>query len=345
LKKILWITRMAPADIDSAGLILQYRTLEILSKKHKITVLSMKEDYGTNPLKSIGVNAVKFQNDDHLRRLLRGKFDICVLCWWDLASQFIPKIRDCVDKIIVNTIDVEYVRNLREYELDKKIDLSAIRRKKERELQTYKQADEVWFVTKNDVPEEYKSDIVIAGVMYPNREKLVKALKPISKDVKIRTINCKHWEEKLRDCKPWIKYYHPDTVPVQELVKYYNGAKIILVGNRDFDPNNDHRQHGISSLAIGRIFQETACKRLVMSDATRPNLKEHFEYGKEIVVFHDEDDLREKIIHYLRNDNEREKIAQSGYERTMKENTYYHRLKTINDYVNTNYERLRKTDK
>lgn len=192
-----------------------------------------------------------------------------------------------------------------------------------------------------EVPKEYESDVIIAGVMYPNRARWVKSLRPLGKDIKIRTINCKHWEERIRDCKSFIAYYHPDTIPVDELVKYYCGAKIIIVGNRDFDPNNDHKHHGISSLAIGRIFQETACKRLVMVDNTRPNLKEHFILNKEIVVFNDEDDLREKVMYYLRNEGEREKIAQAGYERTMKENTYFHRLATLNNFINQNYERFR----
>ena len=183
------------------------------------------------------------------------------------------------------------------------------------------------------VPKKYQSDVLIAGVMYDNRAKLVRSLRPIGKDVKIRTINCKHWEAKIVECKDFITHYHDDKVGVDDLIKYINGAKIILVGHRDFEPNNDQRSIGIRSHAIGRIFQETACKKMVISDNSRPFLQDHFEYGKEIEVFNDFDELRDKIMHYLKNDDEREKIAQRGYERTMKENTYFHRLQYLYDYV------------
>jgi len=184
-----------------------------------------------------------------------------------------------------------------------------------------------------EVGEKYQSDVLIAGVMYKNRARWVKALKPISKEVNIRTINCKHWEANIFDCKPWVKNYHNDKVSTEELVKYCSGAKIIIIGHRDFESGNDQQSMGIHSRAIGRIFQETACKTMVLSDDTRPNLKDHFVCGKEVEVFHDEDELREKILYYLKNESEREQIALKGYIRTMRENTYLERMKTLCNYM------------
>jgi len=189
-----------------------------------------------------------------------------------------------------------------------------------------------------DVPEEYQSDVIIAGVMYSSRARWVKALEPIAKQIKIRTINCRHWEAKIIGCKKFITYYHNDLIPIDELVKYYCGAKIIIVGHRDFDPNNDMRET-LHSKAIGRVFQEAACRRLVLSDNSRDNLADHFEIGKEIITFADEEELRNKIMYFLEHDDEREQIALNGYCRTMSEHTYSHRLQ----YLCSEIEKLRGT--
>jgi spore maturation protein CgeB len=180
-----------------------------------------------------------------------------------------------------------------------------------------------------EVGEEYRSDVLVAGVMYGTRARWVHALKPISKNISIRTINCKHWESRIMDCRPWIRYYHEDKVPVEELVKYICGAKIVVIGHRDFELGNDLAVWGEHSLAIGRIFQETACRRLVLCDDTRPNVTEHFKPGHEIDVFSNEEELCKKILFYLNNDNARESIALRGYVRTTRENTYMHRIRTL----------------
>jgi len=182
-----------------------------------------------------------------------------------------------------------------------------------------------------EVSDDYQCDVILAGVMYESRVRILKALEPIAKHIKIRTINCKHWEGKIIGFKKFITYYHDDLVSPEELVKYYNGAKIIIIGNRDFDPNNDNKE--LHSKAIGRVFQETACRRLVLCDDLRPNLYEHFDYGKEVVFFHNDEDLRQKIMHYLVHNDEREEIANRGYLRTMSEHTYSHRLQFLCDQV------------
>ena len=182
-----------------------------------------------------------------------------------------------------------------------------------------------------EVSNDYQSDVIIAGVMYNSRARWVKALEPIAKHIKIRTINCKHWEAKIINCRKFISDYFNDLVSVEELVKHYNGAKMIIIGHRDFAPNNDMKD--IQPLAIGRVFQEAACKRLVLSDNSRPNLSDHFEIGKEIVVFQDEDDLRNKIMYYMTHEDEREQIALNGYHRAMQEHTYSHRLQYLCDQV------------
>ena len=45
-------------------------------------------------------------------------------------------------------------------------------------------------------------------------------------------------------------------------------------------------------------------------------------------------DLREKILYYLEHEEERESIAHNGYIRTMKENTWKHRIIKLLEFIN-----------
>lgn len=61
----------------------------------------------------------------------------------------------------------------------------------------------------------------------------------------------------------------------------------------------------------------------------REYLAEVLEPGKEVVVFHNREDLIEKIQYYLERPEEREAIAQAGRERVHREHTYAHRLRDM----------------
>jgi hypothetical protein len=82
-----------------------------------------------------------------------------------------------------------------------------------------------------------------------------------------------------------------------------------------------------------RIFEGTLCGALVISDSAKNGLNELFHVGKEIVLYNNGDDFLEKIHFYLAHDNEREQIAVAGQKRALQEHTYYHRVKTIVNYI------------
>jgi len=50
---------------------------------------------------------------------------------------------------------------------------------------------------------------------------------------------------------------------------------------------------------------------------------------QEIIVFDRKDELGDLITYYLEHDEERKAIAQAGYERTMRDHLWKHRLKNI----------------
>jgi hypothetical protein len=68
----------------------------------------------------------------------------------------------------------------------------------------------------------------------------------------------------------------------------------------------------------GRISEITLCGGFVLTEYA-PDIEKMYKPGKEIEVFHDEAELKEKIVYYLENDEEREKIAARGRIRALRD--------------------------
>jgi spore maturation protein CgeB len=81
-----------------------------------------------------------------------------------------------------------------------------------------------------------------------------------------------------------------------------------------------------------RLYEATGMGSFLITDA-KENLKELFEVGKEVETYNSLEELTEKINYYLRNDEEREKIAKAGQERTLKDHTYEVRAKKLLDII------------
>jgi len=60
-----------------------------------------------------------------------------------------------------------------------------------------------------------------------------------------------------------------------------------------------------------------------------PCVEEYFEINKEIVCWENKKELFEKILYYLENEDEREKIAKNGYEKAIKKHTWSVRFEKI----------------
>jgi spore maturation protein CgeB len=89
-----------------------------------------------------------------------------------------------------------------------------------------------------------------------------------------------------------------------------------------------------------RLFETTGVGALLLTEAA-PNLGDFFQPGREVVAYEGEDDLVEKIEHYLRNDDERLKIAAAGQQRTLNEHTYRRRIAELAAMLETRLERRR----
>ena len=92
----------------------------------------------------------------------------------------------------------------------------------------------------------------------------------------------------------------------------------------------------------GRNFEIPGCGGFLLTSYA-DNLEDYYEIGKEIVAYNDTNDLINKIRYYLEHQEERESIAQAGYQRTLRDHTYEKRFNEIFNSIglktmNKNYE-------
>jgi len=78
-----------------------------------------------------------------------------------------------------------------------------------------------------------------------------------------------------------------------------------------------------------RPFEILACRTFLISGYA-DDMNNYYEDGKEIVYYDGTiTDLVNKIEYYLSHETERERIAQLGYERTVREHTYEQRFNEL----------------
>ncbi|MEK6828750.1 MAG: glycosyltransferase [Nanoarchaeota archaeon] len=81
-----------------------------------------------------------------------------------------------------------------------------------------------------------------------------------------------------------------------------------------------------------RLYESTGMGCLLITD-WKKNLGELFEIGKEVETYRTLDELVEKVRYYLTHDKEREKIAQAGQKRTLRDHTYEERSKKLSEII------------
>jgi spore maturation protein CgeB len=74
-----------------------------------------------------------------------------------------------------------------------------------------------------------------------------------------------------------------------------------------------------------RLYEATGMGTMLLTDA-KANLPDLFEPGQEVETYADEDELVDKIAHYLAHEDERGAIARAGQERTLREHGYEARM-------------------
>lgn len=103
----------------------------------------------------------------------------------------------------------------------------------------------------------------------------------------------------------------------EEAAKKYSESKIVFNIAMKEDTNM-------------RCFEALATGSFLLTDWV-PYIDELFEDGKHLVLYRDLDEAVDKAKYYLRHEEERQKIAQAGYEHVMANHTIQHRVNVILD--------------
>jgi spore maturation protein CgeB len=117
--------------------------------------------------------------------------------------------------------------------------------------------------------------------------------------------------------KPWLDYG-------QEMPKAFYLSKINLnITSRSIESGVPQRVWDI--LSVGGFCLTNY----------QPELEEYFEAGKDLDVYHNLEELDEKIAYYLKHDEERIRIAINGYKKMRQYHNTNERMKTVLEYLSS----------
>ncbi len=106
------------------------------------------------------------------------------------------------------------------------------------------------------------------------------------------------------------------------MVRLYNKSKIVI---------NKHYEFTACGANV-RTFETLGCGAFQLVD-NQKDISAMFRDGEDLVIYRDGDDLKRKVGYYLRNDDERKRIALNGYEKAHRPYTYKNSLQKMMDIV------------
>lgn len=171
-----------------------------------------------------------------------------------------------------------------------------------------------------------KYDICFIGLAWPTRVPLFNKLMPSLMDKKFILVG-KGWE-RLDFYEEIKENIYTGIVSPNQAAKYYNESKIVLNIHREHNDVNKNPFNLPAYTPNNRTFDIAAAKAFQLI-TYREELDQYFKIDKEIVSYHDVDELVFKIEYYLKNETLREEIATNAYKRVINEHTYYHRVKKL----------------
>ncbi len=162
--------------------------------------------------------------------------------------------------------------------------------------------------------QKYSSDISFIGSIYPQRQKIIENLKGFDLKIWGKSI----WDSVDQDS--WILKRHQHELAILD-------KKCKIISSSKININTHHYQNDIFG-CNKRVFEICGCGGFQIVDM-KEDLRKVFTPGREIVTFETGGEMREKVEYYLKNPDERDKIARRGYKRAHKEHTYSRRAKEI----------------
>jgi len=157
---------------------------------------------------------------------------------------------------------------------------------------------------------EFPADLCMVGSAYENRIKLLTPY--VGRSMRLAGPS---WERAPAEL---AKMALPP-VKITEMVRLFNESKIVL---------NPYGAAKSFIVPNPRTFEIPASRSFELTDARR-DVDKFLAPGKEIVIYKDENEFKELVDYYLENNEERNRIAQAGYDRVVKEHTMKHRVQKI----------------
>ena len=120
-----------------------------------------------------------------------------------------------------------------------------------------------------------------------------------------------------------------------EFPNFYYGQQLFDEAARKFSESKIVFNIAMKDDINMRCFEVLGSGSFLLTDRIS-YIEELFEDGKHLVLYDNLDDMIEKAKYYLDHDDEREKIAQAGYEHVMKNHTIQSRVDVIlNEFLNS----------
>jgi spore maturation protein CgeB len=140
------------------------------------------------------------------------------------------------------------------------------------------------------------------------------------------------------EAQVWGTGWESGRLSQEEMIRVFNQSRINLnLSNASVQPLwlgiLPWRKSGARQQIKGRNFEVPGCGGFLLTNYA-DNLEEYYTIGKEIECFDDAEDLIAKIRYYLAHEDERMRIAEAGYRRTLAEHTYEHRFREIFSAIN-----------
>lgn len=162
-------------------------------------------------------------------------------------------------------------------------------------------------ISEDDV-KKYSCNLCFVGCFSPEREDMLNSVK----DLGLKIFGQKGWENSS------LAEFYGGFLSIPESVKAYRLAKICL---------NMNSQPPVNGVNL-KTFEIPAAGGFQLSDY-RKDIDRLFIAGKEIEIFRNKDELRQKSLFYLDRENLRADIALAGNKKTLEEHTMEKRVADI----------------
>lgn len=121
----------------------------------------------------------------------------------------------------------------------------------------------------------------------------------------------------------------------REFPNFYYGQQLFEAAARKYAESKICFNVSMEDDLIMRVFEVMGTGSFLLTNWV-PTIEDLFEDGKHLVLYRNMDECIEKAKYYLKHDDEREKIAQAGYEEVIKNHTIQNRVNVILEtYLNS----------